>query len=291
MSTLDEFFSQRLKLIQERLQHKTGARLSVAFQDLHTHKKYEVNASHPGWAASMIKVPVLISTFRCIDERRLSLDDELVIDHRYSLDPTSEISYRQQGSIAPVSELVNYMILASCNESTNILATRVGIPYINNLMQELGCPTTRMSHLLHVGASLEDSGIDGTSSNTTTAKEMTTLMAGIYRNTVACIQSCEYMRKILENDPSLEYGGASVNHYLSRALPAGTRIGAKCGILEEDIMETAVINGDYALTVMANKVPASVSGQVSRLLPLISQFVFERYYLKKEQKEDQSLEL
>lgn len=286
MSNLDNLFSQRLNLLQERLQQETGARLSVAFQDIQSNEKYGVNASRPGWAASMIKVPVLISVFRSIDDGKLSFDEEVAIDHRYTLDSTSEISYRQQGSTAPVSELVNYMILASCNESTNMLAARVGIPYINSLMRQLGCPNTAMSHLLHVGATLEDPGIDGTSSNTTTAEEMTALMGGIYRNTVASVQSCEYMRKILENDSSLEYGGASVNHYLNRALPAGTRIGAKCGILEEDVMETAVINGDYALTVMFNKVPASFFGEASRLLSLISGVIFERYYLNEDHNEE-----
>ena len=127
----------------------------------------------------------------------MSLNEKLDIDHRFTLDPTSEVSARPQGSTITIDELLNYMILASCNESTNMLGDRIGIERINATMDELGCPKTKISHLLHVGASLVYEGIDGTSSNTTTAIEMTKLMAKIYNNQTASETSSEQMRAIL----------------------------------------------------------------------------------------------
>ncbi len=276
MAKLEELFTGKLYSIQKKVKEKTGADLKIAFDDLQSNTQYSVNGTKPGWAASMIKIPVLIATFRAIDAGRLSLEDELSIDHRFTLDPTSEISYRQQGSTATVTELANYMILASCNESTNMLADRIGIPFINSTMQELNCSATRMSHLIYQMAPLEDPGIDGTSSNTTTAEEMTSLMKRIYRSELASPASCTRMRQILENDPALEYGRASVNHFLQASLPRGTLVGAKCGVLGDDIMETGVINGDYALTVMLNKLSSAAGG--AGVISAISEAVYQRYY-------------
>ncbi len=275
---LEELFRAKLPSVQSRLREIDGRiRFRVAWQDLHSGAQYGVNAHEPGWAASMIKVPVMVAVFKRIDEGELSLEDTLTVDHRFTLDPTSEISYRAQGSPAQIQELLPYMILASCNESTNLLADRVGIPYLNETMRKLSCPSTRMSHLLYHRAPLVDSGIDGTSSNTTTAAEMNHLMASIYRDTAASAESCRHMRAILENSPELEYGGAVVNTLLSSALPPRAHVGAKMGLLDEDVMETGVINNDYALTIMLNKVPSRASS-LSSLLPTISREVFQRYY-------------
>lgn len=278
---IEDLFRERLPRLQEEIQEECAGdnfQLKVAFQDIRSGHSYALNGSTLGWAASMIKIPVLIAAFRSIDEGSLSLEEELVIDHKFTLDPTSEISYRLQHSSAAVSELLNYMVLASCNESTNMLADRIGIPYINRVMEQAGCPNTRMSHLLHVGAPLIDKGIDGTSSNTTAAEEMNKLMAGIYQKRIASPASCERMVNILENAPELEYGGVTVNHLISQPLPHGTKIGAKTGILENDVMETAVVNGDYALTIMLNKLSPAVISAASQIIAMISKAVFQRYY-------------
>ena len=147
--TLEELFSIVLTPLAAQLAERNLARLKVAFQDLRSKKEYGIYQHQSGWAASIIKVPVLIAAFRNIDERKMGLDDELTIDHRFTLDPTSEISYRQRGTPTSVAELLNYMILASCNESTNMLADNIGIARMNTIMQELGCPNTRISHLLY----------------------------------------------------------------------------------------------------------------------------------------------
>jgi len=277
MNLVEDFFNKEIAPLAESVkQHHIHLR--VAYQDLKSDQHYDVNGEEAGWAASMIKVPVLIGTMRALDERIISLNDLLTIDHYFRLDPTSEISYRAQGSQANIYELLCYMILASCNESTNMLANRVGIPYINHAIESLGCPKTHLSHLLCVGAPLVDGGIDGTSSNTTSANEMTKLMAGIYQAKVASAFSSDLMVRILENDPSIEYPERSINGYLTARLPRGTQVGAKAGLLDEDVMETGVINEDYALTIMFNKVNPLLLSRLGRAISIISKEIFKRYY-------------
>ncbi|MEK6948448.1 MAG: serine hydrolase [Nanoarchaeota archaeon] len=279
MKNIEKFFNEKLMQLRDKMKTDLGTELKVAFYDLKTGQAYDISGNEIGWAASMIKVPVLVATFREID-RGMSLNEKLDIDHRFTLDPTSEVSARPQGSTITIDELLNYMILASCNESTNMLGDRIGIERINATMDELGCPKTKISHLLHVGASLVYEGIDGTSSNTTTAIEMTKLMAKIYNNQTASETSSEQMRAILENRPEIEYRRPNVNGFLKTFLPRGTIVGCKAGLLEEDVMETGVINSDYALTIMINKIP---SGLITKSIPLIGRIsmrIFEEYYKK-----------
>ncbi|MDO8655776.1 MAG: serine hydrolase, partial [Nanoarchaeota archaeon] len=191
-----------------------------------------------------------------------------------------EISSRPQGTTAEVFELLNYMILASCNESTNMLADRVGIPNINRIMNELGCPNTRMGHLLHRGAQLVEPGIDGTYSNTTTANEMTQLMSMIYTDRAASAKMSSHMSAILENRPEIEYGMRSVNTCMRNALPTETIVGAKSGLLEEDIMETACIDSKYVITVMINKIPSKFLELGGAVIGMIGKRTYEVYAKK-----------
>ena len=226
----------------------------------------------------MIKIPVMIAAFREIDKDSLNLEEQLIIDHKFTLDPTSEISDRPPYCDAEVFELLNYMILASCNESTNMLADRIGIKSINKAMEELKCPNTRISHLLYKGAPLVDEGIDGAHSNTTTPDETTRLMKLIYKKEAASKKSCNHMMAILENKPKIEYCQTNVNKYLVAGLPKKTLVGSKIGLLENDVMETAAINRDYILTVMINKIPKEFMGQSIVLMAGISRMLFDIYY-------------
>lgn len=277
---LEGLFEKEFLRLQKIIKERLNARLKISFDDLKSRKHYDISGSNIGWAASMIKVPVMIAAFREIDKGNLSLEDKLPVNHTFTLDPTSEISYRPQGSLAEVFELLNYMILASCNESTNMIANRIGIPKINTAMEELNCPNTKIGHLLHVGAQLVEPGVDGSYSNTTTANEMTRLMSAIYQQKAASPHSCRHMKDILENNPEIEYILPSINNYLARGLPYNAVIGAKLGILENDVMETGVINGDYALTIIFNKIPSHFTYKGGGLISGISKKIFDAYYKK-----------
>lgn len=276
--TIENLFEEEFIVLSKKLKEKLDADLKLSFYDLKTGNSYNVLGNKPGWAASLIKIPVMIAAFREIDQGRLSLEDELKIDHKFTLDPSSEVSYRPNETNAEVFELLNYMILASCNESTNMLADKIGIPTINKTMEELGCPNTKMGHLLYKGAPLIESGIDGTYSNTTTPNEITRLMKMVYQGEAASQESCDHMVAIIENKPEIEYSHKSINGYSNIGLPGDTVSGAKAGLLENDVMETCAINQEYILTVIINKIPSEFLGKCSLLIGGISRKIFDQYY-------------
>ncbi len=277
---LEELFDTQLSELAKGIKERCGADLKVSFYDIRIGEKYNITGDKPGWAASMIKVPVMVAIAREIDKKNLSLDNRLRINHLFTLDPTSEISNRPQNSEVEVFELLNYMILASCNESTNMLANKIGINSINESMKELGLTSTRMSHLIYRGAPLVYKGIDNTSSNTTTANEMTKLMSMIYKNEAASPEMCKHMRAVLECKPEIEYRNGNINNYIRSEIPDGNIVGAKLGVLDEDIMETGVVNQDYAITIILNRLPRILFNAGSKTIIKISNNIFNTYYKK-----------
>ena len=243
------------KNIQQTLQDKIEgysqdlgeAVISVSFHDLKGNiPDFDINGSKPGWSASIIKVPVMISVLDAIKRGELRMDDELTIDHKYSLEPFDHVSTMPDKSKVPVHELLYCMIVQSDNEATNMLAANVGLGTINDRMQELGTEKTMLSHLLayDVPRIITDWNPDG--SNLTTANDMTNLLSFIYQNKTTGRQ---YMQTLLES------GDIGM---LGRDLPKGTVVGHKIGEIcdpstGEDIHDVGVINQDYVLSVMCNR--------------------------------------
>src|SRR5580698_2441861 len=85
--------------IQDVYNREPGASFAVAFEDLTTGQRLLLNEHTLYHAASTMKTPVLIETFRQVAAHRLSLTDSLPIHtdfvsiadgSRYELDPTSD---------------------------------------------------------------------------------------------------------------------------------------------------------------------------------------------------------
>ncbi len=244
--------------IAEYEQDLEGARIGLAFQDLKgTMNSFEINGRRVGWSASTIKVPVMIGTMNAIEQQKLALEEDLVVNHQLTLENYDPVSRMEPGRLVSALDLIAYMILVSDNEATNMLADKVGLENINRTIAELGAPQTMISHLLArrdlygkaVPRILTKWNKDG--SNLTTAQDLTTLMAAIYSNSATKeAKYCNLMQRLLETRGD--------QGPLSGDLPSGTIVGAKLGFISDpedgdDLLETAVINRDYAISITCNR--------------------------------------
>ncbi len=237
--------------IDEFAESMGGGKISLSFYDLKdTMAPFNINGGQLGWSASTIKVPVMIEVLRAFDRGELSPAELLVIDHRYTLENFDPVSRMPDGGLVTIRDLVNHMIVVSDNEATNMLANRVGLEKINQTMQELGATQTMMAHLLAYKVPRITNSWNSDGSNFTTANDLTTLMTSIYKDTAASAQSCKVMRTILEKESE---------GLIGRYLPMKTRIGNKVGMITDslcgdDVLDVGVVNGDYALAIMCNRV-------------------------------------
>ena len=169
-----------LEAVVAGLQGELDAEVKVSVHDVTSGLAASVNGREPGWAASIIKVPILVVITREIEEGRLTLATELTVDHQFTLDPTDYVSRLRDGARITVQELLEHMIVASDNEATNVLADHVGVERTNEVMGELGMHRSMLGHLLCHNVPRHASDINPDGSNITCTDDMVTIMRHIY---------------------------------------------------------------------------------------------------------------
>jgi beta-lactamase class A len=177
---------------------------AVAFKDLKTNATLYVNEHERFHAASTMKTPVMIEVFKQIKEKKISLQDSVVIknsfksiidgsDYSLSLTDDSEDGlYDQIGKKATIYDLIYKMITVSSNLSTNILIGIVGPDNVMKTMKSLNVND------LQVLRGVEDTkAFNEGKNNTTTAFDLSILFEMIAKKQMISDESCDAMVKIL----------------------------------------------------------------------------------------------
>ena len=123
--------------------------LGISFYDAETTIQWSYNADHYFHAASTMKLAVLLGVFRQIDRGELSLEAPVHMRNRFTsivnqepfmLDLGRDADpdvYGHLGRTLTVRELAYWMITKSSNLATNLLVDVVGIPIIQQALDEL----------------------------------------------------------------------------------------------------------------------------------------------------------
>lgn len=138
----------------------------------------------PFYAASTIKLHVLLAALRAADEGRLDVMAEVPAARTFTgIDGAPftlggdhlEASHPAECTAVPVRELLVRMIDRSSNEATNQIAELIGLPAIAALIDSLGLRATRMERLIGDGAALAQ----GLTNETSAADLATTMLHAI----------------------------------------------------------------------------------------------------------------
>ncbi|MEY2562083.1 MAG: beta-lactamase class [Verrucomicrobiota bacterium] len=126
--------SEMLRQACERIMGESKAvAYAVALLDYETGFRFSINADRRFHAASTIKVAILLSVARAIEQGRLRLDDTLHVRNRFlsAVDQTpfrvdaesdgDPALHRLVGRTAKISDLAEWMIVSSSNLATNLL--------------------------------------------------------------------------------------------------------------------------------------------------------------------------
>lgn len=169
------------------------ASLAVHARDADTGRTLlAVRADEPSYAASLMKLPVLIAVARALAASALSLAEELPVhegfasavpgraftmDQTYDQDPDT---WAARGTTATVADLALRMTAWSSNIATNLLLERVGLDAAQQVLADAGCsPETAVRRGIE-DAPARDAGLD----NRCTAADLTTLLTALHRGTV-----------------------------------------------------------------------------------------------------------
>ena len=215
--------------------------VAVFLKDLKTGRSWIHHPDDLFPAASLIKVPIMISVFYRINEGKLSLNDTLTLRRRTRVGGSGSLKWRSDGTRFTVEELLVRMITESDNTATSMLLENLGIGWVQQQFPRMG--------LLYTGIYPEGMSIRGgrvAHENYTTAREMSMLLEAIYRGEAVDKYSSSLMLELLKHRKP-------VPSRLAKGLPRGWQIAHKTGLLRLACHDIAIFftpQGDYLLTVM-----------------------------------------
>lgn len=260
--------------IRLRIRGIPGAAVGVAYANLSLSRSLYINADTSFHAASTMKVPVMIEIFRLVDAGQIALDQGILLVNQfgsivdgspYSLDPVEDSDsamYDRVGKRVLLRELLERMIVRSSNLATNAIIALAGGDQVTATMRKLGAGA------IHVRRGVEDGkAYDLGLNNTTTARDLATIMASIENGKAASPTSCAAMRDILSRQ--------EFNDEIPAGVPGGVKVAHKTGQITATLHDAAIIysdkGGTYVLVVLTGgisdeKVARSLIVDISRMV-------------------------
>jgi beta-lactamase class A len=178
--------------------------LGISFFDAETTIQWSYNADHYFHAASTMKLAVLLGVFRQVDRGELTLEAPVHVRNRFTSIVNQETFmldlgrdadpdvYGHLGKTLTVRELAYWMITKSSNLATNLLVEVVGIPTIQQALDELEIDGVKVLR------GVEDSkAFDAGLNNEVTANGLLKLLRLIASGKAYSQKACDDMLEIL----------------------------------------------------------------------------------------------
>ncbi len=217
-----------------------GMRLALAARDLDSGSTLDHDADRTVTAASTIKTLILATVARALDAGDLQLDTEIEIRDEWRIGGSGVVNWLHRGITLPVEDLAWLMIAISDNTTSNALIETVGLRTVQETAIALDVPS------LHLGRRFYGYLPEGeTNINAVTARGLTDLLTGIWRDEVASPERCAWMRKL--------HADQQHRDRLPRRLPEGVTYAGKTGTLNGISHDIGVIsgpNGEIAISAL-----------------------------------------
>ena len=214
----------------------------IVVEDLETGWTFIHNEDQPFPAASLVKIPILVTCFKAVEEGRLDLSEKHVLRREDRVGGSGILRRMRNGRSFTYSQLIDYMVTESDNIACNILIDRLGFDYINQVFEELGLEKTRLNRKM-IDFAARDQGIE----NYTTAAEMTGLLDRIYHHRCFNAEISERCLAVLKRQ--------KINDRLPRYLPKEVTVAHKTGLEKEVCHDAGIVftpSGDYIITVLVH---------------------------------------
>ena len=136
-----------VRQIHELLGQYVG-RWGIAIIDQRAGECFTLNQHMIFPAASVIKVPVMVTIFQQAASGMLALDERVTVTSESLAGGAGILKELQPGHSLTIFELVTLMIILSDNTATNLLINRVTMEAVNTAMTELGLQSTVLQRLM-----------------------------------------------------------------------------------------------------------------------------------------------
>ena len=204
-------------------------------------------------AASIAKIPIMITVYRMIDQNRLALDNEYVLQDDDKSNGSGVLRHMRTGIVLTLSDLIFLMMSISDNTATNILIRKVGMHQISATMQELGMNSSNLSRYF-VGRL----AIEGEQENIATPNDYVRALDSIISGEVASASACQAMLTTL----SLQQNRNRIGRYVPTepAFQWGSKTGTNPGITNDVGFVTSPL-GTMRIAILCRGLQSEVVGE------------------------------
>ena len=200
----------------------------------------DMNGHEPFAAASMIKLPVLISLLAAIDRGEVKFDQSLPIRQDLITGGSGYLQYRPVNSKMTVKDTAWLMMVISDNTATNMIIDVLGgKEKLSNEFASWGLAQTRINNML--------GDFDGT--NKTSPYDLVYLLARVYRGEILSPASKTWLTDVMLH--------TKIRTLINPGLGPGATLGHKTGDIGSMV-------GDVGMVTAPNGVRYFVSIQVER---------------------------
>lgn len=248
--------------LQTLLANNPKLQAGVLIADLHTGAYIDINSSAPLSAASTIKVPILVALFQDVDKGKIRLDETLALQPEMIATGSGDLQYKKPGTKFTVLELATKMIVISDNTATNMLVARLGgAEGLTQRFRSWGLTATALRNALP--------DIEGM--NTSSPKELATLMALVNQGQLVSLPSRDRILSIMQNN--------QINTLLPQGLGSGALIAHKTGNIGSLLADVGLVNmpsgKSYIISVMVQRPFNDESAQ--ELIRKISKTTYDHF--------------
>ncbi|MEP6697855.1 MAG: serine hydrolase, partial [Pseudonocardiales bacterium] len=191
------------------------------------------------YAASTIKLPLLVAAHRMADAATLDLDSTVRVHDdfastsggRFRLDrgdDNDDEPWERLGSLAPLRWLARRMIVRSSNLATNLLLEVVGLPVVAEALSACGAVASALRRPIG-----DQAGAAGGSSNVVSARDLAAVLGALALGRAAAPAACAEMLAVLADQEYLDG--------IPAVLPPGTRSASKGGWVDGIRHDAALI--------------------------------------------------
>lgn len=192
------------------------------------------------YAASTMKLPLLVAAYRRHERGDLDLDAEVPVHNEFrsaldgspfSLaqeDDQDDQTWARIGTTCSLRVLARHAVVKSGNLATNLLLEQVGAGAVADVLAEAGCSDTVLPRGIGDAAARE-AGMD----NLVTAHDLGRVLCGVAVGTLAASRTCEEVEEVL----------AAQEHrdQIPAGLPPGTRVANKTGWVDGTTHDIALV--------------------------------------------------
>lgn len=234
------------------------------------------DAGAPHYAASTMKLPLLVAAYRRHERGELDLDAPVPVHNRFrsaldgsrfSLtqeDDQDDATWSRLGGQVSLRTLVRHAIVHSGNLATNLVLEQVGADEVAAVLRDSGCSAATALPRGIEDAAARESGLD----NVVTAADLGLVMAGVASGALAGAGTSRDIEAVLA---AQEY-----RDKIPAGLPPGTYVANKTGWVTGVAHDVALVRPEggapYTLAVCTTSGLAEV--EASRLIAAVSEKIW-----------------